>query len=951
MCTEEDVQRALRMRLMQMANHPHRDTPAAGEAVLALHSAAAQLLDPKTHELLRQEWLAPIDTATNRATSTVPASVSDLGVGAHHDHPTYQPDSASSTPVAHVPLSPLWADIPRVLALHGGWGREAMAHLLAIAHSRGLNADDVASALAQYASPADSTESSITTPLPMTQRHPQARFDITAGVKVETDDRKIVGLAIGIGSLIVASVVIVGVLIVGSGLGWFSANRSNQTQQQTNAAPEPQGTVPASPNTTPDTPDPTTPTNTTAEIPSPSTTQGNAERVLRAIRLLGTKTLDGTDAMRLENATQAASTISLGWTLVGEDVRVSAQHELIEMFFRLAPGSKERVDYVKLLGAPLRTITENTFTDADIAPAIWSGGMLARLSREPGLTPIERAWIDTASQGSGIVDPPRDRRSFESGSIATLAWIPSLLAGASIRLPQQTYVDCWDAIVDAAQLLRPTTQGAVSADQLVLHAMETLLTKAPEPHDDAAVLRSIERLVERLHWRDGDPARARLLIWFSREDMSQSDIRAVTASLASLSSAEGVDLTMVLQIDAPQVDRLALRDRYAQAWSLEPAEVGQTLQRWVFLRLSVDADRAQATSTEDQLTLATSFARLNAAAGWLWMGNETEALHEMDHIGEPTSAASSPASAHTSTEIDRRADWTRKYLNAGRNGPVRIALLEELGRGTIAWVDAEVLAEEAMRGTPADVRRAARTVVLSNRNSPGVLNGVLEVLPWITSPTANVSELIESLTLTSLPSPSSDLWAASARRAVVDRLLHLLAREQYSTRIDDLSTLLGVVYEHCAAETPSRVSETPSMTPESAAAAVYQRWLDLSDVARSQPDFSLTPAQVQQRRTARLRLAEGIVQRFAAHQVSAFELMAIVTAGERTDAVAHIEQILIRVEHQRRSAPHIFAQILGVEAALNELWSIRLGLEDQFVAQRALEPTNARKNDAPKHEE
>lgn len=168
---------------MQIANHPHRDTPAAGEAVLALHSAAAQLLDPATFETLRNEWNHRTPSQTSDVTPS-PASMQDTtdGSASTTDIPASAPATQTVQPPARSPaetLSPLWADIPKVLALHGGWGRDAMAHLLAIAHSRGLNADDLATAIAQYASPIASHESLHTAqPVVRTEQSVQRRDSI-----------------------------------------------------------------------------------------------------------------------------------------------------------------------------------------------------------------------------------------------------------------------------------------------------------------------------------------------------------------------------------------------------------------------------------------------------------------------------------------------------------------------------------------------------------------------------------------------------------------------------------------------------------------------------------------------------------------------------------------------------------------------------------------------------
>jgi len=81
------------------------------------------------------------------------------------------------------------------------------------------------------------------------------------------------------------------------------------------------------------------------------------------------------------------------------------------------------------------------------------------------------------------------------------------------------------------------------------------------------------------------------------------------------------------------------------------------------------------------------------------------------------------------------------------------------------------------------------------------------------------------------------------------------------------------------------------------------------------------------RRAARLGLAEGPVQTFAAEQMAAFELMSIAVSAERVERAGEVQALEAQVREQRRAAGDVVSQILIVERAFVGLWAIRLGQE------------------------
>jgi hypothetical protein len=82
---------------------------------------------------------------------------------------------------------------------------------------------------------------------------------------------------------------------------------------------------------------------------------------------------------------------------------------------------------------------------------------------------------------------------------------------------------------------------------------------------------------------------------------------------------------------------------------------------------------------------------------------------------------------------------------------------------------------------------------------------------------------------------------------------------------------------------------------------------------------------IDRRRSGRLSLASGPVQRFAAEQSSIAEVMGYVVASERPSRAPDINAALDRLASERRLASSVFEQIEATERAMLALWMIRFG--------------------------
>jgi hypothetical protein len=174
--TQERILRGLELRLSQLAAHPHGYTPIADELRLALHAAAAQLLDEGVRRHLVSVWREPaaaplvegLDDAgpgpalggVFRASSPGVISQSEnqlegrfASQAARRPAPTSF--DAQAAAFESSPLDPrtelaLERDITMAVALSGGWNDHTLRHLAMLAHARGVASHDLVVLLGRF---------------------------------------------------------------------------------------------------------------------------------------------------------------------------------------------------------------------------------------------------------------------------------------------------------------------------------------------------------------------------------------------------------------------------------------------------------------------------------------------------------------------------------------------------------------------------------------------------------------------------------------------------------------------------------------------------------------------------------------------------------------------------------------------------------------------------------
>ena len=899
-CTEDAVLAGLDRQLERLAAHPECDTPEADEVRLALHAAAAQLLDSAVRRQLVAKW-----------TGVAPAPAA----------PVPQAPARSGS------RRPLEADAVLTLGLHGGWNERSLQHLATLAHARGMGSEQVAAALRTLAKKRRPAAARVPGPV---HSRPVAhgavhvpRRDEPLPEQIDPAGRLLWMLAIfgGGGVLLAALAVWVVVRLV--------------TAEPTNAAPPaPPPPAPALAPVEPVTPAPAPPGASAQPTATPVATQERPPAPGEVSRALAgaTATLATDAAGALAKFESEVQRLGRVWPVLPPAELVATNDAVVEFVYRAAGSGDTAVRAVAAVGKPAEALARADLTPTPdaVAPAVWSVGMLARLWHEKDLpadakTEMEQRLAAATSGGSPVQD-----RAFPAGAAAALAALPRHLLPAPPEGGNAAVaaVPAWREWARAAEAWSAGDERALS--RVLVGGLEVVLIDGPEPSDQRTYT-LIADLVQRLTWRDGDPARARLLRWFDDPRVSGADLNAVTSTIATRSAAEGVDITMVLSAAASGRVRGDLRERYARLWGLDTGVDRVALDsEWIEKsRQAIDRSLAARTPAE-HMAAAVVLSRLNESAWRRWRGDAEESMRlltdltgDVDAVVPPGGSPTPPAPTPESSD----AGWGEKYLAVRRAVPQRLELLGRLesGGGGLGAVDAEVLVQEALLGTPAEVRVRAAGVTRLFQDSPAVVNALLEYLPRAPR-IAHTGQLVEAVALVSLPSVTDPAWPAAARRALIERYLERVTAEGSLAPLDQLAHLLSASYRGRASEAvlaPALRSEAIQPPAGESARQVWTRWH--AQAAASPPvSASATPlAELDRRRAGRTSLARGLVQTFAAEQVSILEVMAAAVAAEQPARAAEVEAVSSEALSARAAASTIMEQIDIVERAMVRLWVLR----------------------------
>ncbi len=943
-----DIVAALEDRLAQLSAHPECRTPAADELRLALHAAAAQVLDPGVREQLIRIW-------------------SHGGPGVAQ---TARPSAATSRFASSIGLPPklaLEGDAVMAIAMSGGWNARSLERLCMFAHARGLTADDVASAIASLARPAGSPTRPQPSPAarhrghslplgplrrkrfasppasptiagPAIKPRPDDAKDATSMRRpniFELDEAEIKAQSARQIKIALAAVAVLAVLLFALTLGIIvmfktsprPATAPDQTTGATLAADPINSTRPAKSDAKP------------APMPTPSAARGpSADDIQREYQacVARLKVDAGDAAARFEAISVAARA---DWTSWNADDLAGVLNQIVEFMYRASADPVVTRRALAALTDPLALCEGETPSASRIAPAVWSAGVLARLLNERDQRAAVLSPARLALGSAGLVLGEKEQDFNHGASAAALALAPRLAKDPSVESWTR-----WLAVTDAL-----SQNDAPAKGRFVAVALEAILFTGPEPSASKQTFDSILLLASSLSWRADENTRPWLMRWFDMSTLTSADINAVTFAIAARSGAQGVDPSMVLSATSGNADRAALRAKYAKAWSLAGAtDRTEAAKKWSLLLADLLADKPASpepaaistnqTPVEVQpitrlLARAVVFSSMSEAAAAIFAGKSDRADAITRDANAPTHAAISKLASKGSQSLfapDNDGVWAAKYLASMANGPVRVEMLQQvLPAGALSTVEAEIVVSEALRGSPASVRSLARDAVKRHGSEFAVVNAFLELVPTIPIVSDN-ADLLETIARGRLPNLRSPTWRQSARRILVERLLELASGKGEFAVIDELAALLGDSYKSrvlladgsVTAATSGNLIDGPALASLAQGFAV--QWQREAEHLLPSGGEHATLASIRQRAAGRASLAHGAVQEFAAGEFSACELMAYTIVAEAPARAEAVRTIMDDFTASRRKATHLFEQVYAVERAMARLWSLRL---------------------------
>lgn len=874
-CTPSGVEAALERQLDRIAQHPDADTPAADAVRLALDNAANELLDP----VMRAQWIVEYRRSeAGPADPPAPAA------------PPVEPISLRESPPS--PAAP--ADQAGISP-----ARAARAFDTPVRRERTIEGDPLVKRMLMFGG-------------------------VGFGVML---------LMLAVGVWLLSPGGPIGVRVRSAGPGPVAPAPSPST-----AAPS----VPPTADATTAQPAPTAP----APL-APLRQRGRSEFVdgQTALRNLRAASAEfKTDPVRaIALFEHAYATIADWWCRYDTGEIRAAADAVVECVYQTSTLPAQLDKLLAVVAEPTAVFDgeEARLVSADeVWPAAWSAGVLARINRERDLPPQTLARLSQAMPRSLGSARPAGDLSLEGGIADAMRALPARILASSA--PSAELDD--EAAKVPIEAMKRWVEGVTRMcgpdldrrERFLTDALDWVLAQDRDSASDARGFAVVSLLASEISWRAGGPARARLMEWFRDPHVSDRELRTLTSTIATRSSAEGVDQSMVLSMSATADDREQLRARYAGAWGIaEAAARTESTHTWIErARAAVESDPGD--DELKQLAAAADLAEIDSEAFKLWRG-------------EPAPAASSPPPSNpnllnltldSDTGLGKvtgqAADgaWAERYLAAERNIPVRLQRISELEQSgpPIGWIDAGVLAEVACFGSPVQVRAAAQGVVAKLVDQPAMVSAMLDLVSSAPR-TRNVSDTYARVALAPLPRPTDSDWEWQTRRALVERLLSMIADRGIHGEIEQFAARIAAAYLIAAGES------APAGTADTSAAGARRAAELLVDKARREAEgLPITRArrldldQLRRRCDQRRAQAIGPVQAFSAEQTGLAEMTAYLVAAERPEREAAAVAILDDLSAQRRKARHVFGQVWAAERAMVRLWILRFS-DEQGSAQ------------------
>jgi hypothetical protein len=888
---DEAVLLALRARLNQTSQHPEGATPEADEVRLALHAAAAQLLDARTRQAMVARWAGAMPHAT----------------GSRADAPAMDATQRNVMLLQH--------DAVMAIAACGGWNERARSRLMLMAQSRGLGPELVQVAVAQLEG-TTAAHASVRATGAAQNQGAFAHVPSTASKPLPAARASPWRRRLPAPVLLAIALVLSGVVVVLSFVLLASSSGKGAPAQPT-AAPTVAAT-PSGPETPRDTQGqlfPTTPSPKpvpTSPASAPATT--DAQRWVQKLNTAVTALATDQEAARAEAMALLSECASRWVSIEGPDLTV-VQRCIIDAIYQ-AESTDAAVQFLDAVEGP----AAQSGTRARVLRDVWRAGVLTRLSRERDLPATLHAILDERLSSSLAGERPSGEPAFEAGVLASL----TVLANSIAAEGSWEEWSGWLAAVEAVARAQPNTRTSL---------LLVGLTEAIGPIAKPGNARFVAESSATLPWHREPSAQRWLIARFDGLDTSRDALVILTRALTSKSSVPGIDATMVLGVSAGESDRRSLRDRYALAFGFESVADASALDARLSETIAhLNETHGPALAVEDALREALSWALVSEAAWLRWRGVTERASIALDRVNEPRTSLSAPAPSARQVALrrDEPPEWARAYINAGADIAARTTLLRQYPGTGAHPADAEVALGEALRGSPVQVREAARTVVEAMAISPIMVNAMLEAIP--TAPrTLATADIIAALTGRLSIAIDDREWRSNARRALVERLLELMAARGDYANTDALQIALAQSHAVRAAPSPeAAVATRAAPVPPLEASLLQERsaWrTSILDLTRPRT-YPESLAGIEAGASARSRLASGVIQRTVVAQHEIARLMGLTIASESPDRAARAWEVVSELNERLASAPNVGVQVRDCERAMALLWEIRIRPEE-----------------------
>ena len=272
--------------------------------------------------------------------------------------------------------------------------------------------------------------------------------------------------------------------------------------------------------------------------------------------------------------------------------------------------------------------------------------------------------------------------------------------------------------------------------------------------------------------------------------------------------------------------------------------------------------------------------------------------------------------------------WADSFKKNSGSGDSRRKQLERLqgmvvAGGDLGPRDAEVCVEQVWRGSPVEVRSAARMIALQDfRNGPVVMQELLD-----TADRAPINEdtvaFIQDFTGEDMPAHNAADIEIRMRRAMVHRLLQL--RDPDRTMIDRLAIpLYAALRSRAGGLDPSRTSFA-SMSLIDIAASATDAMRKTAQMRLFADPFPASLEVLETARTGRIWLAQGSPQRLVAELISELDLLAYIVAADVPSERAVIMRIRDQNAREREQCRSALLQAGIALRGICELERLRLG--------------------------